>query len=40
MEIAREAGPTLAFLERNFALVKRYLGWEIVFITINTTSYQ
>jgi len=33
METLKEAKTTLAFLERNFALVKRYLGWEIVFIT-------
>ncbi|MEO0226179.1 MAG: ABC transporter permease [candidate division WOR-3 bacterium] len=25
----------LAFLERNFALVRRYLGWEIVFMVYN-----
>lgn len=33
MEVLEEAKATLAFLERNFALVKRYLGWEVVFIT-------
>ncbi len=30
--IARELGPTYAFVERNFNLVKRYWGWEIAFL--------
>lgn len=38
MEILRESKTTLAFLERNFALVKRYLGWEIVFITYSVVN--
>lgn len=38
MEIVGEARPTLAFLERNLALVKRYLGWEIVFITYSVVN--
>jgi len=30
--IAREAGVTYAFVERNFNLVKRYWGWEVVWM--------
>lgn len=33
-----ELSSTLAFLERNFALVRRYLGWEIVFMTYNVVN--
>ena len=29
---AREAKASYAFVERNFHLVKRYMGWEIVFL--------
>lgn len=38
MEVFTEARTTVAFLERNFALVKRYLGWEIVFITYSVVN--
>lgn len=31
-ELWREAKATWAFVERNFNLTKRYLGWEIVFL--------
>ncbi|HEY3080137.1 MAG TPA: ABC transporter permease [Chloroflexota bacterium] len=30
--VARELGASYAFVERNFNLVKRYWGWEIVFM--------
>lgn len=33
--LAREAGASLAFVERNFRLVRRYLGWELVFLFYN-----
>ncbi len=26
---------SIAFVERNFALIKRYIGWELVFLTYN-----
>lgn len=32
LAIAREVRASYAFVERNFNLVKRYLGWEIVFL--------
>ena len=38
MEFLREARTSIAFLERNFALVKRYLGWEIVFVTYSVVN--
>ena len=38
MEFLGEAKTTIAFLERNFALVKRYLGWEIVFVTYSVVN--
>ncbi|HTY08520.1 MAG TPA: ABC transporter permease [Candidatus Edwardsbacteria bacterium] len=35
MRARNELISTLGFLERNLSLVKRYLGWEIVFLTYN-----
>ncbi|MCU0607295.1 MAG: ABC transporter permease [Candidatus Edwardsbacteria bacterium] len=35
MRARTEIVSTLGFLERNLSLVKRYLGWEIVFMTYN-----
>lgn len=35
MDIKRQAYGSIAFTERNFALIKRYLGWEIVFVVYN-----
>jgi ABC-2 type transport system permease protein len=29
---------SVAFLERNFALIKRYLGWEVVFVVYNVVN--
>ncbi len=29
---------SIAFVERNFALIKRYLGWEIVFLSYNVVN--
>jgi len=39
MRISRELIASFAFVDRNFSLVKRYIGWEIVFLcysVINT----
>ena len=36
--IAREFVASYAFVERNFYLVKRYLGWEIVFLVYTTVN--
>lgn len=33
-----ELSSTIGFLERNFALVRRYLGWEIVFMVYNVVN--
>ena len=35
MRARNEIISTLGFVERNLSLVKRYLGWEIVFMTYN-----
>jgi ABC-2 type transport system permease protein len=32
MRISRELTASFAFVDRNFGLVKRYLGWELVFL--------
>lgn len=29
---------SIAFVERNFALIKRYIGWELVFLTYNVVN--
>ncbi len=31
--LSRELTASFAFVNRNFSLVKRYLGWEIVFVS-------
>jgi len=36
--VRRQAYGSIAFLERNFALIKRYIGWEIVFIVYNVVN--
>jgi ABC-2 type transport system permease protein len=33
MRLSRELTASLAFVNRNFSLVKRYLGWELVFLS-------
>lgn len=38
MELVSQARASLAFVERNFNLVKRYLGWEVVFITYSVVN--
>lgn len=35
MNLKAQAYGLIAFIERNFALIKRYLGWELVFLTYN-----
>jgi ABC-2 type transport system permease protein len=35
MDLEAEVKASYAFVERNFTLVKRYLGWEVVFMTFN-----
>jgi ABC-2 type transport system permease protein len=35
MKIKTQAYGSIAFVERNFALIKRYIGWELVFLTYN-----
>ena len=32
MRISRELIASFAFVDRNFSLLKRYLGWELVFL--------
>lgn len=34
----RAAAASFGFVERNFTLVKRYLGWEVVFLAYNAVS--
>jgi len=38
MNYRTEITSTLGFLERNLSLVKRYLGWEVVFMTYNVVN--
>jgi len=38
MKIKRQLYGSIAFLERNFALIKRYLGWEAVFLVYNVVN--
>ncbi len=35
MNLKAQGYGSIAFIERNFALIKRYLGWEIVFLAYN-----
>jgi len=35
MSLKKQLYGSIAFLERNFALIKRYLGWEVVFLVYN-----
>ena len=35
MNLKAQAYGSIAFIERNFALIKRYIGWEVVFLTYN-----
>jgi ABC-2 type transport system permease protein len=35
MRLKTHAYGSIAFVERNFALIKRYFGWELVFLTYN-----
>ncbi|AZR73100.1 ABC transporter [Anoxybacter fermentans] len=37
-ELVREFKASFAFVERNFYLTKRYLGWEIVFLSYSTVN--
>ena len=37
MSFRAEIAATLGFIERNFYLVKRYFGWELVFLFYNST---
>ena len=37
-ELAAEAGKSLAFIERNWYLTKRYAAWELVWITYNVVN--
>lgn len=38
MNLKAHAYGSIAFIERNFALIKRYLGWELVFLTYNVVN--
>jgi ABC-2 type transport system permease protein len=38
MELVNQFMASIGFVERNFNLVKRYLGWEVVFITYNVVN--
>jgi ABC-2 type transport system permease protein len=38
MNLRAHAYGSIAFVERNFALIKRYIGWEIVFLTYNVVN--
>lgn len=38
MELASQVRASLGFVERNFNLVKRYLGWEAVFVTYSVVN--
>lgn len=38
MTLKGHAYGSIAFVERNFSLIKRYLGWEIVFLTYNVVN--
>jgi ABC-2 type transport system permease protein len=38
MTLRAHAYGSIAFVERNFALIKRYIGWEIVFLTYNVVN--
>ena len=38
MNIKTHAYGSIAFVERNFALVRRYLGWEVVFLSYNVVN--
>jgi len=35
MKLRAHAYGSIAFVERNFALIKRYIGWELVFLSYN-----
>ena len=35
ISIKKQGYGSIAFLERNFALIRRYLGWEVVFLVYN-----
>jgi ABC-2 type transport system permease protein len=35
MNLKAQAYGSIAFVERNFALIKRYFGWELVFLSYN-----
>lgn len=38
MNLKTQAYGSIAFIERNFALIKRYFGWEIVFLSYNVVN--
>jgi ABC-2 type transport system permease protein len=38
MNIRTQSYGSIAFVERNFALVKRYIGWEVVFLAYNVVN--
>lgn len=38
MNLKVHAYGSIAFVERNFALIKRYFGWELVFLTYNVVN--
>jgi ABC-2 type transport system permease protein len=38
MKLKGHAYGSIAFVERNFALIKRYIGWEVVFLAYNVVN--
>jgi len=38
MILKNHAYGSIAFIERNFALIKRYIGWEVVFLAYNVVN--
>lgn len=38
MNLRTQAYGSIAFVERNFALVRRYIGWEVVFLSYNVVN--
>ena len=38
MSLKQQGYGSIAFIERNFALIKRYLGWEVVFLAYNVVN--
>jgi ABC-2 type transport system permease protein len=38
LNVKTQAYGSIAFVERNFALVRRYIGWEVVFLSYNVVN--